>query len=133
MPPDHAQVFRELVLPVFRGDNIVAIIGVGNKPQDYTLEDIEAVSFLADLAWEITERKQAEEALRLSQFCIDKAGIGIYQSDGTGTIFNVNDYACKSLGYSREELCALSVFDIDPEITPERMLELKEILDERAR
>jgi PAS domain S-box-containing protein len=81
---------------------------------------------------EITERKQAEEALHLFRFCIDKAGIGIYQSDENGTIFNVNDHACQSLGYSREELCALSVFDIDPEITRERMLELKEILGEKG-
>ncbi|MRR55002.1 MAG: PAS domain S-box protein [Deltaproteobacteria bacterium] len=84
------------------------------------------VSFVKD----ITERKRADEALLLSQFCIDKAGIGIYQSDEAGTIFNVNEHACKSLGYSSEELCAISVFDIDPEITREKMLELKEILDE---
>jgi PAS domain S-box-containing protein len=130
MPPDHAQVVRELVLPVFRGDSIVAIIGVGNKPHDYTPEDIEAVSFLADLAWEIAERKQAEEALHLSRFCIDRAGLGIYQSDENGTIFSVNEHACNSLGYSRDELCALTIFDIDPEIFPEKMLELKKILDE---
>jgi PAS domain S-box-containing protein len=130
MPSDHADVIRELVLPVFRGDSIVAIIGVGNKPQDYTQEDVEAISFLADFAWEIVERKKAEEALRLSQFCIDKAGIGIYQSDENGAIFSVNEHACRSLGYSREELCSLSVFDIDPEITRERMLELKEMIDE---
>jgi len=79
---------------------------------------------------DITERKRAEEVLLLSQFCIDKAGIGIFQSDGNGTIFNVNEHACKSLGYSRQELCALSVFDIDPDITREKMLELKEILGE---
>ncbi|HTP67036.1 MAG TPA: PAS domain S-box protein, partial [Geobacteraceae bacterium] len=72
------------------------------------------------------------QALQLSQFCIDRAGIGIYQSDETGAIFNVNEHACKSLGYSREELCALSVFDIDPEISREKMLELKEILDEKS-
>jgi PAS domain S-box-containing protein len=130
LPPGHAPVIRELVLPVFRGDSIVAIIGVGNKSHDYTGDDVDAVSFLADLAWEIAERKRAEEALRLSQFCIDKAGIGIYQSDETGAIFSVNEHACNSLGYSKEELCSLSVFDIDPEITPERMLELREMLDE---
>jgi PAS domain S-box-containing protein len=129
LPPDHAEIIRELVLPVFRGDSIVAIIGVGNKPHDYTAEDIEAVSFLADLGWEIAERKQAEEALHLSRFCIDKAGIGIYQSDENGTIFSVNEHACNSLGYSRDELCARTIFDIDPEITPERMLALKELLD----
>ena len=130
MPPDHAEVIRELVLPVFRGDSIVAILGVGNKPHDYTAADIEAVSFLADLAWEIAERKQAEEVLHLSRFCIDKAGVGIYQSDENGTIFSVNEYACNSLGYSKDELCSLTIFDIDPEITPEKMLALKELLDE---
>ncbi|GEM_PF-2131647 len=81
---------------------------------------------------DITERKKMEEELLLSQFCIDKAGIGIYQSDENGTIFNVNDHACKSLGYSREEFCALSVFDIDPAITPEKMLKLKEVLVEKG-
>jgi PAS domain S-box-containing protein len=130
LPPDHAEIIRELVLPVFRGNNIVAIIGVGNKPRDYSAEDIEAVSFLADLGWEIAERKQAEEALHLSRFCIDKAGIGIYQSDEKGTIFSVNEHACNSLGYTKDELCALTIFDIDPEITPSRMLTLKELLDE---
>ncbi len=78
---------------------------------------------------DITERKRMEEELLLSHFCIDKAGIGIYQSDETGTIFNVNEHACKSLGYSKDELCAISVFDIDPVITHEIMLELKKTLD----
>ncbi|MEJ2201235.1 MAG: PAS domain S-box protein, partial [Desulfuromonadaceae bacterium] len=132
LPPGHAEVIRELVMPVFRGDNIVAIIGVGNKPHDYTAEDIEAVSFLADLAWEIVERKQTEEQLRLSQFCLDKAGIGIYQTDEDGTIFMVNEHACNSLGYSREELCALTVSDIDPDITPEKMRDLKRRIVKRG-
>jgi len=79
---------------------------------------------------DITERKRMEEELLLSHFCFDKAGIGIYQSDETGAIFNVNEHACKSLGYSSEELCAISIFDIDSEITREKMLELKELLDE---
>ena len=61
MPPGHADVIRELVVPVFRGDRIVAILGVGNKPVNYNASDIETVSMLADLAWDITERKRAEE------------------------------------------------------------------------
>jgi len=132
LPPGHAPVVRELVAPVFRGGSIVAVLGVGNKPLDYTSEDLEAVTLLADLAWEITERKKMEEELLLSQYCIDKAGIGIYQSDVNGTIFSVNEHTCRSLGYTREELCGLSIFAIDPEVTPERMLELDEILEERG-
>lgn len=63
LPPGHAPVKRELVVPVFRGEKIVAILGVGNKPADYGEEDIRVISLLADLAWEIAERKKAEEGL----------------------------------------------------------------------
>jgi GAF domain-containing protein len=62
MPPGHAPVLRELLVPIFRADKIVAIIGVGNKPSDYNEWDVEAVSLLGDLSWDITERKRAEEA-----------------------------------------------------------------------
>jgi PAS domain S-box-containing protein len=64
MPPGHAPITREMVVPIFRGDRIVAIIGVGNKPTDYDASDIEIASFLGDFSWEIVERKKAEEALR---------------------------------------------------------------------
>jgi PAS domain S-box-containing protein len=63
MPEGHADVVRELVTPVFRGDKISAILGVGNKPEVYTETDIETVSLLADLAWEIAERKRIEDEL----------------------------------------------------------------------
>jgi PAS domain S-box-containing protein len=64
MPEGHAVVARELVVPVLRGTKIKAILGVGNAPCDYTARDIEAVSLLADLSWEIAERKMSEEAVR---------------------------------------------------------------------
>jgi PAS domain S-box-containing protein len=67
LPPGHASVVRQLVVPVLRGDLIVAILGVGNKPTDYTAEDTAAIVSLADLAWEIAERKRAEAALAASQ------------------------------------------------------------------
>ncbi|MEW6364584.1 MAG: MEDS domain-containing protein [Acidobacteriota bacterium] len=66
-PKGHAPVVRELVTPVFRGDKIVAILGVGNKPADYDQNDVNATGMLADLAWDIAERKRAEEALRESE------------------------------------------------------------------
>jgi PAS domain S-box-containing protein len=45
---------------------IVAIVGVGNKSSDYTDSDVQIVSHLADVAWNIVEHKRAEEALRQS-------------------------------------------------------------------
>ncbi len=60
MPEGHAEVVRELVAPVMREGKVVAILGVGNKPVDYTEKDAETVSYLADVTWEIVERKRAE-------------------------------------------------------------------------
>jgi PAS domain S-box-containing protein len=67
LPKGHAVIVRELVVPILRPDRIVAIVGVANKPTDYTDGDVEIVSYLADVAWEIIERKRAEEALRASE------------------------------------------------------------------
>ncbi len=60
LPTGHAPVTRELVVPIFRENQIVAILGVGNKPADYGAEDVKVVSDFADLAWDIAARKRAE-------------------------------------------------------------------------
>jgi PAS domain S-box-containing protein len=85
LPPGHAPVSRELVVPIFRGGSIVAILGVGNKPTDYLPSDVELVSRFADLAWDIAERKRAESALRLSEerlrVGLNTASIAVFNQD----------------------------------------------------
>ncbi|MBA4364559.1 MAG: hypothetical protein C0398_00955 [Coprothermobacter sp.] len=61
MPDGHAPIIREVVVPIFRGNQIKAIIGVGNKSANYDESDIEIVSQLGDLSWDITECKRGEE------------------------------------------------------------------------
>jgi len=73
LPPGHAEVLRELLVPVTRGDRIVAILGTGNKPTDYDGRDVEVVSLLANLAWDIVLHKRAEEALRQRERDLAKA------------------------------------------------------------
>ncbi|MBK7455597.1 MAG: PAS domain S-box protein [Anaerolineales bacterium] len=64
LPAGHAPIQRELVVPVLRNDSIVMIMGVGNKPTDFNDNDVRIVEQLASLAWDIVQRKRAEEALR---------------------------------------------------------------------
>ena len=66
LPPGHATVVREMVVPVQRHGRIVAILGMGNKETDYTDEDTAAITTLADLGWDIAESKRAEDALKNS-------------------------------------------------------------------
>ena len=64
LPEGHAPVIRELVVPILRDGKVVAILGVGNKPADYTESDVAMVAYFADVAWEVVERKRAEDTLR---------------------------------------------------------------------
>ncbi|MDO8684303.1 MAG: SpoIIE family protein phosphatase [Armatimonadota bacterium] len=68
LPEGHAPVIRELVVPIIRSDKIMALIGVGNKPDEYDQADIETVSFLGELSWEMVERLRLHEELRQSEF-----------------------------------------------------------------
>ncbi len=117
MPEGHAEVFRQLAFPVMREGKVVAILGLGNKPVEYTPKDIETVALLADSIWEIVERKR-EEAARREREEINKAilnqtieGFVLVDSE-TLRFAEFNDAACNSLGYSREEFARLSLFDL---------------------
>lgn len=66
---------------------------------------------------DITERKRLEEQLRLKEFAIDYARDAIYLIDRHQRFVYVNDAACRSLGFSRDELLGLTPFDIDPDVT----------------
>ena len=77
------------------------------------------------LRTEITERKLAEQRLRDSEENLRKvvaqAGDGLFIVDpANGRLVDVNNQACASLGYTREELLDLSVPDIDTEFPEER-------------
>lgn len=67
VPEGHPAVTRELVVPILRAGQIVAILGVGNKSSSYTQEDADFVAYFADVAWEIAERKQQEEQILFNQ------------------------------------------------------------------
>jgi PAS domain S-box-containing protein len=64
MPEGHAEVKRELVVPVIRSEQVVAVLGVGNKRVPYDEDDVQWVKAVADQAWDIIEKKTAEEEYR---------------------------------------------------------------------
>ncbi|MCX5722472.1 MAG: PAS domain S-box protein [Nitrospirae bacterium] len=69
---------------------------------------------------DITERKQVESQLRLTQFAVEHAADAVLWADDTKRFVYVNEAACRSLGYTREELLTLRIPDITPQHDPER-------------
>ncbi len=72
MPPGHAEVKRELVVPTMADGRIVAVLGVGNKPVDYDEQDVALAAYVADVIWSITARKRAEEALQQNKALLEQ-------------------------------------------------------------
>jgi PAS domain S-box-containing protein len=81
-----------------------------------------------DALLEIEERKRISEELQLTQFCVDKASIGIFRISEEGEIKFANDLACRSLGYTTEELYSMTIFEIDPTFSRERFYEHRRTL-----
>lgn len=63
MPEGHATVVRELVVPIVRDGKVVAVLGIGNKPTDYDQNDMDIVTNVANMAWEIILENQFEEKI----------------------------------------------------------------------
>lgn len=109
-PEGHVEVRRHLNIPVFEGDRIVAVAGVGNKDEEYDESDVRQLTLLMNGMWWQIKRQRAEEALTaeverglyfqklLIHTCMD----GIAGYDVEGKILTFNETAAKILGYEPE-------------------------------
>ena len=68
---------------------------------------------------DVSERKRQQEALRTTQYALDQSAESVLWALESGQLVYVNVAACRSLGYSRDELQDLSVYQIDANLTPE--------------
>lgn len=124
LPEGHAEVVREAVVPIIRDKEIVAVLGVGNKPDNYNEADIEVLSLLGDVLWEITLNKKVEAELVKSEnryrTLFETANEGILGLDVSLNITFANKKIADLLGYSIEELVGLNYEKITfPEEIPD--------------
>jgi PAS domain S-box-containing protein len=79
----------------------------------------EVVSVYCTVLANIIRRKQAETLLHLTQFSIDHTMDAVFWLGSDGRFLYVNEAACTSLGYHRDELLQMTVFDVDPDFSKE--------------
>jgi PAS domain S-box-containing protein len=78
----------------------------------------------------ITERKQAQEALRLNSFAAERSSDAVYWLNPDSRIIDVNEAACRMLGYTREEMIGMPLGNINPGIDPSKSSEIWKLLKE---
>ena len=74
---------------------------------------------VGELREEVSRRSRAEEALRFTQFAVDRAADAAMWINSGADFVYVNEAACRLLEYSQDELLSMTVFDIDPAFTKE--------------
>jgi len=83
---------------------------------------------------DVTDRRRAQDILKSSEekfrTVIDQAGEAIYLVDADFRLRDVNQQACSTTGYTRQELLEMNVADVDPLATAERLMQVTKLLKE---
>lgn len=106
-PSGHIPMTRYMTLPVFVGDEIVAVVGVANKKTDYTEADVLQLTLMMDSVWKIVRQKQDLTALTASEekyrVIVKDAPIGIFQTAVSGYFLTLNPALARMFGCDSEE------------------------------
>lgn len=117
-PKGHVHTANHLSIPVFDGERIVAIAGVGNKAGDYNDADILQLNLFMNEMWRILQRKRSEEKIRESEkryrALYEGSRDGYAMVDMEGRITEVNSTFSEMLGYTEAELRGKTYKDITP-------------------
>lgn len=79
---------------------------------------------------DITDVKQNMRQLEMIGFALENAPDSITIADAAYRFVYVNKKACKSLGYSREELMKMNVPDVNPVLTIDKLKSMREALEQ---
>ncbi len=131
-PGDHPEILRELVVPVIRKEKVVAVLAVGNKRTDYGPEDASLVSYLADVTWEIIERKRSEEALRdqldVLQTLMETIPSPVFYKDKQGKYVGCNKSFEELTGRRRTEIIGKTVYDLNVKAIADEYFKMDEAI-----
>ncbi len=115
-PEGHVQLEKFLTIPVLKFDKIVAVVGVANKPDDYTEADIRQLELMMGSVWNYVEFLQSEELVRVTEEkftnIYNNSPAGLYRTSADGDIIDANPSLVAMLGFdSLEELQKIKVQD----------------------
>jgi PAS domain S-box-containing protein len=103
LPEGHSDLKRLISVPVLENNQVVMLVGVGNKADDYVERDVNAVQHIANLVWRLTQRRREAAARARLATAIEQAAETVMITDTKGEILYVNPAFEKTTGYTRAE------------------------------
>lgn len=100
-----SKTFGALVVQSYRTENL------------FTDYHVRVFSTVAAQISAVIDRNRSEEALRFTKATVDNAADFIFWIAANGQIVYVNEAACRSLDYERDELLRMTIFQVDPHYT----------------
>jgi PAS domain S-box-containing protein len=93
-PEGHVHIARHMNAPIFDGQKIVIVAGVGNKPADYDESDVRQLTLLMEGMWRMLQRNQAEaeleQSISLLKATLESTADGLLVVDNFGKIVAYN-------------------------------------------
>ena len=134
LPEGHAALDRLISLPVIEQGKVVMLAGIGNKPSDYTPQDVETLQLVANEIWRIVQRTRNQKQIERFNRVLERSLNEIFTLDAATLRFiDVNQGACSNIGYSLEELRQMTPLDLAPDISPDALARLLEPLRDGSR
>ncbi len=63
-PKDHIKIKRHMNAPIFDGEKIVVVAGVGNKADEYNESDVRQLTLLMQGMWKLIQQKRTEDEVK---------------------------------------------------------------------
>jgi len=102
LPGGHQSIQRLMYIPIIRNDQAVAIVGIANKPINYTDMDKTVAEEFMDFAYEIIERRAKTEEIQRLWNLIDNSNDLIVTLDEQLRLDYLNPAGHELLGISSE-------------------------------
>ena len=117
-PPGHVEVRRHMNVPIFDGERIVIVAGVGNKDEKYDETDVRQLTLVMQGMWYRIQHSRAEEALKKEKEKFSLAfqtvpSVLVIASAEDGRYLEVNEAYERVIGYRRDEVIGNSSLDLN--------------------
>ncbi|MCD4822649.1 MAG: GAF domain-containing protein [Methanococcoides sp.] len=117
-PQGHVELTRHMNVPIFDGNRIVAVAGVGNKETPYDEADVRQMTLLMDGMWGLVKRRNAEDDLYKSEMrnrlILNSIPDLMFKFSGDGTFLDYNTPPEGSLMFPASDFIGKNISDIFP-------------------